>query len=53
MLPNLNNIDEIKSEEIATLMVKYMKWMNQESLTNTMIDIKVSVCEVLAWKNFL
>ena len=53
MLPNLNNIDEIKSEEIATLMVQYMKWMNQESLTNTMIGIKVSVREVLSWKNFL
>ena len=53
MLPNLNNIDEIKSEEIATLMVEYMKWMNQESLTNTMIGIKVSICEVLSWAKFL
>jgi len=28
-------------------MVEFMKWMNYESLTNTMIDIKVSICEEL------
>lgn len=47
------SVPDVNIIAIANMMVEFMSWMNETSASKTMVSIKMSIREVLAWARFI